>query len=216
MLALGVSGWIAWRRVPAISVKDFAGAFFWFWLTIVMSAAFLALPLILVFMMAGSGSGNDLVEPWFSALLLSTLVVMANVFAVAKPKSINSVLWYAGIGFGVLIIVLIHFERFSVVASRPLQLFKFGNIEGASLVLSKDGCVAAQTMGLIKKENITEVCVLPAVKILSRLGSEFYLEGQRIDGASIRFSIPSALVMTWSIPVDGGPGTDEQTDKSND
>lgn len=204
LLAICVSGLLARRRLTAISLKDFAGAFSWFWFTIFMSAMFLALPLGLVFMMAGSSSGDDLVDAWISASLLCVLVLMTNVFAVAKPKSLNPILWYAGIGFVVLIIVLAQFGRVGFVVSRPLQLFKFGSIEGASLVLSKDGCVAILELNLINMESDKDICVLPTIKILSRLGAEFYLEGRRLDGVLIRFSIPSDLVRTWSISVDEG------------
>ena len=199
-------GILAWRNLPAITIRTFTKAFLGFLISIVISAFILAFPLTLIFMMAASGSKNDLTTPWFSALLLSALVLAANLLVVIKPKTINPITWYAVIGFGVLIIVLIHFDRFSVVASRTLQIFKFGNITEASVVLNKDGCTAAEALELkaIEKKS-EETCILRNAKILSRLGSELYIEGQNLNNSFIRLSIPSAFVVTWSIPINTEP-----------
>lgn len=77
------------------------------------------------------------------------------------------------------------------------NLYGIGNMEGATLILDKDGCSMARQMGLgVRAEQDSEWCRLSHIKILNRLGTTYYLRSPR--GAD--FTLPSAAVRSYEIP----------------
>lgn len=75
------------------------------------------------------------------------------------------------------------------------SLYSIGNIGGATLLLTKEGCLTVEGLGLRKKTEINEECRLDDVKILNRLGATYYIETPE----GITFTLPSSSVKTYKV-----------------
>jgi hypothetical protein len=74
-------------------------------------------------------------------------------------------------------------------------LYGIGNIEGATLLLDKEGCSTAQGLGVRKKPEVNEGCRLDNVKILNRLGTTYYIKTPE----GIAFTLPSSSVKSHEV-----------------
>jgi hypothetical protein len=73
-----------------------------------------------------------------------------------------------------------------------MRLYKFGSINGASLVLDESGCTIAKYHGFQPSTILKEgTCRLECVKIHSRLGSTYYVDTSRSNNPSTCFTIPN-------------------------
>lgn len=71
------------------------------------------------------------------------------------------------------------------------RLYAIGNIDSADLILNKEGCDIAKALKLnLEQETGAEMCRLPKVKILNRLGKTYYVESQ----GGVKFTLPSEVV----------------------
>ena len=76
-------------------------------------------------------------------------------------------------------------------------LYGIGNLEGATLVLDKEGCGVASKAGLGPELDADgEWCRLPGVNILNRLGTTYYVRSPR--GGN--FTLPSSSVKSYELP----------------
>jgi hypothetical protein len=89
-----------------------------------------------------------------------------------------------------------------------MSIFKFGNLQNASLVLNEIGCTIAKLHGLTVTPYTPDskpdspnpkTCALPNVMIHSRLGNTYYLEVSRSGDASMHFTIPGQNVLSWAV-----------------
>lgn len=77
------------------------------------------------------------------------------------------------------------------------NLYGIGNLEGATLVLDKEGCGVASKAGLGPELDADgEWCRLPGVNILNRLGTTYYVRSPR--GGT--FTLPSSSVKSYELP----------------
>jgi hypothetical protein len=76
-------------------------------------------------------------------------------------------------------------------------LYGIGNLEGATLVLDKEGCGVASKAGLNPELDAdSDLCRLSRVKILNRLGMTYYVRSPQ--GAN--FTLPSSSVKSYEFP----------------
>ena len=113
--------------------------------------------------------------------------------ATMKPKSVHGFMFYSGLGLAAFFMVFASFEIFHRIPERVMEIYKFGAIEDASIVLKEDGCKTVKNYGLIKDSWKGGQCFLENAKILSRLGSDMYLEKD-----DLRITINNSQVMSWS------------------
>lgn len=74
-----------------------------------------------------------------------------------------------------------------------MEIYKFGAIEDASIVLKEDGCKTVKNYGLIEDSWRGGQCFLENARILSRLGSDMYIEK-----GGLRVTINNFQVNSWS------------------
>jgi hypothetical protein len=116
------------------------------------------------------------------------------------------------VSFLVLVSIILLFIRlgtFPFISKRVISIYKFGNIQNASLVLTEMGCAITQNHGLkvtpytldpkIATTPDTKTCSLSNVIIHSRLGNTYYLEISRSSGAAMHFTIPGQNVLSWAV-----------------
>jgi hypothetical protein len=90
------------------------------------------------------------------------------------------------IGFLGLIGLLTH------ITKTVMYIYKFGNLNGASLVLNESGCTIAKYHGFLPSTILKEgTCRLECVMIHSRLGNSYYVDTGRSNSPSKCYAIPS-------------------------
>jgi hypothetical protein len=104
-----------------------------------------------------------------------------------------------------LVVLLISFLSplgfFTYITDTVMSMYKFGNVHNTSLVLDESGCTIAKYHGFQPATVLKEqTCRLDCVKILSRLGSAYYLDAGHQNNLSTRFTIPAQNVISWSLP----------------
>jgi len=174
-------------------------------LTLVWGAAFISaifafLPFCLIYLLATTADPQGPINRWIITLAVVVLVAFVNLAAAAKPDNVKSLLWYGGLGAIALFMILMQFGRFHVIPSRIIQIYKFGNIESAEVVVSLNACKGLSALN-VQHEAPGDVCIISGVTILSRLGREFYVEAERKESGKLRFAIPAEAVISWAIPL---------------
>jgi len=134
-------------------------------------------------------------------LVLLLVIVIGNLlFAihVEKPEKNNlSMLCLIPI-LTVLFVLLM--GRSTVIPKFVMNKYKFGYFETHQLLVDKNGCKILSKMKLIPdKDKDQEICHLENIKILSRLGRNFYLEKEIENKKQLNFTIPSKNILSWSI-----------------
>ena len=139
--------------------------------------------------------------------LYAAIVILACNTVIASVKSVTISLY-------LLLVAVIFFWLFiplntgTFIPKRVMSIFKFGNLQNASLVLNEIGCAIVQHHGLkvtpytpdSKPDSPNpKTCALPNVMIHSRLGNTYYLEVSRSGDASMHFTIPGQNVLSWAV-----------------
>lgn len=180
------------------SGRDLAVALFYVWGAGLLSAFFAFFPFWLIYVLGFSSENYNEPDRWFVVIVVGMIVALINLAAVAKPENVKSIIWYSGLGALALFITITRLGQYHVIPSRVIQLYKFGNIQSADIVVSDKSCRALEALD-IEPQTSGQVCRLYEVTILSRLGSEFYIEADRHERRSLRVAIPSEDVVAWSI-----------------
>lgn len=79
------------------------------------------------------------------------------------------------------------------------SLYGIGNLDGATLLLKKEGCDIARglSLNIDQTSQGVDLCRMRRVNILNRLGSTYYIES--LEGA--RFTIPVTAISSYELPV---------------
>jgi hypothetical protein len=82
-----------------------------------------------------------------------------------------------------------------------MYIYKFGSFAHTSLVLDEDGCAIVQLHELpsVRTSSQQNRCILADVTILSRIGTMYYVEDNRSKDTSVRFTIPTQHVLSWTV-----------------
>jgi len=82
-----------------------------------------------------------------------------------------------------------------------MYVYKFGSFAHTSLVLDEDGCAIVQLHQLpsMRTSSQSSRCILADVSILSRLGTLYYVEDHMNKDTSVRFTIPTQHVLSWTV-----------------
>ena len=128
---------------------------------------------------------------------LCIVVIGFNVFVVIAPHSSgerkSGMLWLNVTLFTVFIVVLLFQIGPTFIPRAVMRIYKFGHFQAASLVLTEKACEIGTNHGLSE----TRPCHFSDVRIHSRLGSTYYIEG-RTDDEPVCFTIPSSEVLSWT------------------
>ncbi len=130
---------------------------------------------------------------------LAFLVVLLSNFLIIIMNPIkggwDKVLVYIYvIFFSVAIVVGIN-GAWGKVPESIMEMYRFGSFQAEQIVFSKEGCGALVEYRLLEKGG--GECVLKGVKVLSRLGSYFYLEGN--FGGKVNFFMKKDYVLSWRV-----------------
>jgi len=154
-------------------------------------------------------------------LFLTLCVFISNSIILGKPKDVNSIYWFFTVGLISFLCITALTNTVSTFPKAIMKTYKLGNIETSSIVIDKQGCnTINKTLKLHKLQDPekddgflhfpikNESCIIPNVHILSKLGTEAYIEFE-FDETSIkiedkeyktmRFVIPSSSIITYNL-----------------
>lgn len=103
------------------------------------------------------------------------------------------------LGFMALLMVGLLFGKFDRIPYSVMKIYKFGNIEASELVLEKGACELLKTLGVDVLVTNYDICIVEDVLILSRLGRESYLKIDQDESTSLKFTIESSSVVSWTL-----------------
>lgn len=168
------------------------------WIAGLVSAFFAFFPFFLIYKLASAAEFQDQFNQWVVVSGVAVVVVLINLAAVAKPKDVKSLAWFLGLGAVALFVTLSHLGQYHVIPSRVVQLYKFGNIPSADVVIDIESCEVFDALDVRYQVSVS-MCVISDVTILSRLGRNYYMEMSSEGGRTLRVAIPSDEVMAWSL-----------------
>lgn len=182
-----VSGWKSFIEVFVLAFSSF------------MSLVFLVFPLFIVFLVVKVRPELDGDVKLFYLISLSLFVIFVNVLSAApyrEGRSLISWFFVSCLGFVALFVIT------GVVKEIPkeiMRVYKFGNVEASELVVGERGCELLGDLEVRAFSKKSGNCVLLDAKILSRLGREVYIEISDGESESLRFTVPSSYVLSWSL-----------------
>jgi hypothetical protein len=119
--------------------------------------------------------------------ILLVIVTTINIIILFKPEKIGFIYWNSVLGLVSFVMITTLTNTAATFPKAIMRTYKLGNIKVSSLVLDKQGCTivnesmkfhqAKDKKGEILKFEINnDICTVPDVLILSRLGEESYIE----------------------------------------
>lgn len=154
-----------------------------------LTSSMSAIPLFLVYGLINTGEGSIDLDSLLRFLPAVLFIVFANTIVVGAPNKLWS---YIGISVITLFIVSATFKIGHRIPYRVMEIFQFGNIQTQVMVLKTEGCSILKAYG-IKSESInSKYCKVRNIKILSRLGKQYYLSHE-----DNQFPLNKSLVESW-------------------
>ncbi len=134
---------------------------------------------------------------------LFMLVMLVSFLAISdKSKySWNSYL----ISLLFFVFLIFYANELEPIPDRVMKIYGWGNIKNATILVNYTGCKAAENMGIKlekKCSNQNLLYKINGVNILSSIGKNYYLNFPEYypqgDLESIKFTLPSSSVISWS------------------
>ncbi len=150
--------------------------------------------------------------PWVTFFVVLVLVIISN-WIIANLKKW---LFIFVAPFILLGCIFLQTGQFEALPKASVRFLKFGDIKNARLILDQRGCQIASTLGVsgVSVNSASpETCIVVTEAILSRIGSEYYVQAQRTDSnvsksenskqeypkSEFQFALPSSHVLSWSV-----------------
>ena len=141
----------------------------------------------------------------FLLWLVIVLIFFTNIILV-RDFSIPLYLKFTAM---ILFFIISLVNAWSFFPRRIMNIYKFGDVPKASLVLDEIGCRIVEHHGLMvmpyTPNPITgspsnpKTCSLSTVLIRSRVSGTYYLKVSRSDNSSVLFTIPGQNVLSWAV-----------------
>lgn len=107
----------------------------------------------------------------YTTIFVLFFVIAMNVFAMMM----QDLKWISLLSVITLFVVLMYLHKVSLISEKVIALYKLGNFD-AKLVLTHQGCEAMAGMGFKTHPLTTNHCHTDTIKIISRIGKEYYLK----------------------------------------
>ncbi|MCC5902420.1 MAG: hypothetical protein JJT87_10885 [Halomonas sp.] len=173
--------------------------FFFLVVATFFSAFFIFFPLYLIFRLSVLEFENISGMSWFLGFLSAIFIVFINTVSASSQGSSTPYVKEFVLGLMAIVMIFISFGKFDRIPFGVMGIYKFGNIETSELVLKKEGCQLFQSLGISVLDKGHDVCIVKNVLILSRLGREAYLEIDQSGSESLRLTLPSTSIASWTL-----------------
>jgi len=128
---------------------------------------------------------------WFLTIII--YITSINVAVIAKPIQNSKIKQGAAISFLIILILGTYSKVLPKIPGRIMASYQLGDIKNVDVVLEAEGCKDLVALSLPLEWSNNSRCVLKSVHILSRLGTEYY-----IDYNSKKFTVRSEHVKNFS------------------
>jgi len=149
------------------------------------------LPTMLLILVFLSSYKDDIKNFDIGCLFLIVCIVISNSIAIGKPEDVNSTYWFFTVGLISFLSITVLTNTASTFPKAIMKTYKLGNIETSSIIVDKQSCNTINN---------------PNVLILSKLGTEAYIEFDEInikikdkEYKTMRFTIPSSSIITYNL-----------------
>ena len=122
------------------------------------------------------------------------VIIFINLIISSLSRSFNNLIIASILGFIGAFFLIVNFDIWERVPQSIVSRLKIGNINTSSIVLRSEGCEALKLSGWKTQPEDNNLCVIYNVKILSKLGTEMYLEK-----GNARLAIDTTQVVTWQL-----------------
>jgi MFS family permease len=209
-ILVGLTLWLAWKNLPRdLDKKPKRKTMVIFLVSLLFITASVSLPTIILLVLIPT-SQPPVKDTIIAFLLLGAYLLVIIAFnAIYVAEGLHDSSWARTVWLWVVAVMLIFFIFLGLghgafVPKVVMYIYKFGNVNNASLILDESGCTIAKYHGFQPATVLKEqTCRLDCVKILSRLGSAYYLDTGRHNSLSTRFTIPAQNVISWGIASKG-------------
>jgi hypothetical protein len=187
----------------------------WFYLAFFINIALIwpMFHLMMIIVLADPYFGKNLNRAGPMLFLIMLDVLSINIYTIklvsAHQGSIKAIFQCLIIGIMGFFAILVITQNLTLIPNVVMNIYKFGNIQHASLVLDEVGCTIANSHRLLVRPYTPDfttqttpnpkTCLLSSVKIRSRLGTTYYLETSHPNGSSIHFTMPGQNVLSWAV-----------------
>jgi hypothetical protein len=214
--------WEKWLCNPTGIPKLWAivGNFYWGFLY--SAAVFFPLPYVLLGFLPYA---PDLVTFASAPVLLLGAAIVIALFNAILATSPYSAWQSIVVSCSILVYVIMFFNAWPFIPNYVMNIYKFGNLANATLVLNETGCAIVEHHGVKATPSTPspktdtnaqpQTCSLSKVSIYSRLGSTYYLEASRNENTSVCFTISAQNVLSWAIDPPKIPAKESSTSTQN-
>jgi hypothetical protein len=137
----------------------------------------------------------------FSSCLATSLIVVCR-----YPKKQTSFIFDLSIGFVVLLFLIFSLNKIAFVPKKIMNIYGWGNIDNASLVVDRTGCQAVESMNIkidgscLEKDRTYKI---EGACILSSIGKNYYLRFpgcnlKKGDPRLVELALAKTNVISWS------------------
>lgn len=165
------------------------------WTAANITSSFCIIFPIYFLLLAGSQSKNSNstvgIIIFILLILLLLLTNIVNITISNKKDPIKRLLLSMLFGAILLLYTLISFQKLDIIFNKALEIYKIGNFEVNSIVLTKEGCDIFNAYGIITTP-INDKCRADEGRIISKVGTETYLEFNHK-----KFPISSENILSW-------------------
>jgi hypothetical protein len=169
----------------------------------IVSSFTLIFPIYLIFLLALTNNKSEELTNTIFTIILIGIIIFFNTVNITLSKKINAksrIIISLTLGFSFLFFLLITFNKTTLIPLKIMEILKVGNFTPAETLFKKEGCDILRSYNITldkDKDKDKEICSVQNIKILSRIGTESYLE---LNNQKI--SIPSDYITSWKMNKD--------------
>lgn len=214
--------WNKWLCTPAGIPKHWAMVGNFYRGFLYSAFVFFPLPVMLLgFLPYALVSGTHTSAPVL-LLVAATVIAELNAMLATSPRSD----WQpVTVSCSILFLAFMFFSPWKFISNSVMNIYKFGNLANATIVLNETGCAIVEHHGVKATPSSPspktdtnakpQTCSLSKVSIYSRLGSTYYLEASRNENTSVCFTISAQNVLSWAIDPPKIPVKESSTSTQN-
>lgn len=180
-----------------LDIKTFLLEFLKFQIANIASSFMLIFTVYLVFLLALTNDESKELTNTIFAIVFIGIIIFINTINISISKKVNAkkrILISLTLGFSFLFFLLLSFDKANLIPLKIMEILKVGNFTTDKILVKKEGCKILESYNIIEENSNKEICSIQSVKILSRIGTETYLE---LNNQKI--SIPSEYISSWTI-----------------
>jgi hypothetical protein len=155
--------------------------------------------MVVLFISQDANLGDGAIDIYYFILAI-VVIIVSNTLVVLEPKEKKYRLWFFLLSFFAFLYLVVLFSGYNVIPKKVMSIYGFGNIEHVVIVVNDEGRDILKRLGIAEKcENTIKPDYIENVDIRSRLGSTYLLSCKMKENKTLKFTLPSRVVLSWSV-----------------